>query len=93
MFEERPEPPLLVVSILLVPGYVDINEVRRIGEYIASLNPKIPVVLLAFSPQHLLSDLPPTSRRHAYEAYKVLRNEIGLKEVYLGNVWLLGNYY
>jgi len=93
MFDERPEPPLLVVSILLVPGYVDIDEVRGIGEYIASLNPKIPIVLLAFSPKHLLSDLPPTSRNHAYEAYKVLRDEIGLKEIYLGNVWLLGNYY
>ena len=93
MFDERLEPPLLVVSILLVPGYVDVDEVRSIGEYVASLNPKIPVVLLAFSPQHLLSDLPPTSRNHAYEAYRVLRDEIGLKEVYLGNVWLLGNYY
>ncbi len=93
MFNERPEPPLLVVSILLVPGYVDVYEVRKIGEYIFSINSKIPVVLLAFSPQHLLSDLPPTSRKHAFEAYKVLKEEIGLKEVYIGNIWLLGDYY
>lgn len=92
MFDLRPEIPLLTISILLVPGYVDIYEVSKIGEYVASLNDKIPVVLLAFSPQHRLIDLPYTSRNHAYEAQRILR-KLGLKEIYIGNIWLLGNYY
>lgn len=92
MFNERPEIPLLVVSILLVPGYVDVYEVSKIGKYVASINDKIPVVLLAFHPEHRLNDLPPTSRRHAEECLRELK-KIGLKEIYIGNWWLLGNYY
>ncbi len=91
-FDERPEPPPLVVSTLLVPGYVDEEEVERIAEYLASINPNIPYVLLAFHPDHRLRDLPPTSRRHAFNAYRIAR-EKGLKEVYIGNIFLLGDYY
>ncbi len=90
--DERPEPPLLVVSTLLVPGYVDVEEVRKIAEFLASINPRIPYMLLAFHPDHLLTDLPPTSTNHAFEALQVAK-KAGLKEVYLGNTWLLGNYY
>ncbi|MCI4436243.1 MAG: radical SAM protein, partial [Ignisphaera sp.] len=38
MTKERKEIPLLVVSVLLVPGYVDVEEVRHIAEYIASID-------------------------------------------------------
>ncbi|ABM80199.1 radical SAM protein [Hyperthermus butylicus] len=96
MAAERPEPPLLVVSILLVPGYVDAREVRGIAGYVAGLMEEygvnIPVVLLAFHPDYLARDLPPTSRRHAAEARKAVL-EAGVKEVYIGNIWLLGDYY
>ncbi len=92
MGRERPDPPLLVVSVLLVPGYVDAEEVRRIAEYVASLPSNVPMVLLAFHPDHLMTDLPPTSRRHMEEAVKAAR-EAGVKEVYVGNEWLLGPYY
>ncbi|PUA32371.1 MAG: hypothetical protein B7O98_06855 [Zestosphaera tikiterensis] len=88
----RPEPPLLVVSTLLVPGYVTIEEVEHIAEFLANVNPNIPYVLLAFYPKHLMSDLPTTSREHAFKAYEVARNA-GLKEVFIGNVWLLSNSY
>ena len=92
MWDERPEIPLLVVSTLLVPGYVDEEEVRSIAEYLASINPEIPYVLLAFHPDHRLRDLPPTSTRHAYNAKReALR--AGLKRVFIGNIWLLGDYY
>ncbi len=89
---ERPDPPLLVVSVLLVPGYVDVEEVRRIAEYVASLPGSVPMVLLAFHPDHLMRDLPPTSRRHMDEAVRAVR-EAGVREVYVGNEWLLGPYY
>ncbi len=93
---ERPDPPLLVVSILLVPGYVDAEEVRGIASYVSSLSNKynvnIPIVLLAFHPDYLMKDLPPTSIHHMDEAIKIVR-EAGIKEIYVGNEWLLGAYY
>ncbi|BEP17912.1 radical SAM protein [Pyrofollis japonicus] len=96
MASERPEPPLLVISVLLVPGYVDAEEVRGIASYVAKLMEEhgvnIPMVLLAFHPDFRMRDLPPTSRRHALEAYRAAR-EAGVKEVFIGNVWLLGDYY
>jgi pyruvate formate lyase activating enzyme len=92
MMNLRDEPPLLVVSVLLVPGYVDLTEVRGIAEFLASLNTEIPVVLLAFHPDFMLRDLPPTSKRHMYESVKVMR-KLGLRNVFVGNEWLLGNYY
>ncbi|MEM4429082.1 MAG: hypothetical protein QXJ33_04500, partial [Acidilobaceae archaeon] len=67
-------------------------EVEKIAEYISSLEVNIPIVLLAFHPDHLMRDLPPTSRRHAREAERVVKSK-GIKEVYIGNEWLLGNYY
>ncbi len=88
----RPEPPLLVVSTLLVPGYVTVEEVKHIAEFLASINTSIPYVLLAFYPTHLMNDLPTTSREHAFKAYEVAR-EAGLKEVFIGNIWLLSNAY
>ncbi|MEM2203488.1 MAG: radical SAM protein [Sulfolobales archaeon] len=89
---ERPEVPLLVISILLVPGYVDASEVRSIAEYIARLNPETPLVLLAFHPDHLMKDLPPTSWRHMREAIKAAK-EGGLRNIHIGNIWILGDYY
>ncbi len=92
MGRKRPEIPLLVVSTLLVPGYVDVEEVRNIARYLASINPEIPYILLAFHPDHLMRDLPPTSSHHAEEAYKVAKEE-GLTNIFIGNAWLLGPYY
>ncbi len=92
LMEKRPEPPLLVVSTLLVPGYVDLYEVRRIAEFLVEVNPQIPYVLLGFHPDHRLLDLPRTSRSHMFEAYRIARN-VGLKEVYMGNLFLLSDAY
>ncbi|MCS7106710.1 MAG: radical SAM protein [Acidilobaceae archaeon] len=82
------EPPLLVVSVLLVPHYVTPEEVQRIAEFLASLDAKVPMVLLAFHPDHLMGDVGFTSYRHAIEAVKAARTA-GVEEVYLGNEWLL----
>jgi pyruvate formate lyase activating enzyme len=90
--KERPEPPLLVVSTLLVPGYVDILEIEKIAKFLSSLDPDIPYALLAFHPDYLMNDLPPTSRKHALEAMKVAREQ-GLNNVKIGNIFLLGDYY
>ncbi len=92
MGKDRPEIPLLVVSTLLVPGYVDVNEVERIAQFLAALDIDVPYILLAFHPDHLLRDLPPTSKRHAEEAVRAAQRA-GLRRVFIENIWLLGDYY
>ena len=84
----RPDPPLLIASTLMVPGYVDEGEVQGIAEFIASLNPDIPYSLLAFHPQFLMKDLPVTSRSQARACLKAAR-EAGLKNVQVGNIHLI----
>jgi len=92
MGRERREVPVLAVSMLLVPGYVDEDEVSGVADYLSSLDPETPLILLAFHPDHLLRDLPPTSLNHAEKAYRAAVGK-GLRNVYVGNEWLLGNYY
>lgn len=87
---ERPRPPLLVASTLLVPGYIDAEEVGRIAAFIADLDPDIPYALLAFHPCFYMRDLPTTSRRQARECLEAAR-AAGLRRVRLGNIHLLGD--
>jgi len=87
-FEERPEPPLVVASTLLAPGYVDAPEVERIARFIAALNPRIPYALLAFAPHFSMRDLPRTSLAHAQAAEAAAR-AAGLTNVRIGNRHLL----
>jgi pyruvate formate lyase activating enzyme len=84
----RPNPPFLVASTLLVPGYVGVEEVRHIASFIARLNPDIPYALLAFAPQFCLDDFPTTSRDQA-EACLDAAKRAGLKRVRLANRHLL----
>ncbi len=88
LVKRRPDPPFLIASTLLVPGYVDVDEVKSIASTIASLDRSIPYALLAFYPQHLMMDLPTTSRQHAEEALEVSQGQ-GLTRVRVGNVHLL----
>ena len=91
-FEERPDPPLVVASTLLVPGYVDAEEVGRIARFVANLNPGIPYALLAFAPHFYMPDLPRTSTRHALEAERAARSA-GLLDVRIANRHLLSEDY
>jgi pyruvate formate lyase activating enzyme len=91
-FDERPGPPPLVVSTLLIPGYVDAAEVERIAGFLAQRNPAIPYVLLGFAPHFLFPDLPRTSVRHAEKAEAAAR-EAGLTSVRVGNRHLLSHAY
>jgi pyruvate formate lyase activating enzyme len=89
---ERPDPPLVVASTLLVPGYVDADEVGRIAESIAGIDPDIPYALLGFHPHFFIPDLPCTSVRHAEEAEAAAR-AAGLSRVRVGNRHLLSREY
>ena len=84
----RPEPPFLIASTLMVPGYMDAQEVGHIAEFIVSLNPEIPYSLLAFHPEYKMADLVATSRKQAQECLEAAR-QASLKRVRLGNMHLL----
>ena len=85
---KRPDPPFLIASTLLVPGYIDDEEIRSISRFIASVSPEIPYALLAFHPQFYFVDLPVTSRSHALRC-KEIAEEAGLRRVRIGNAHLL----
>lgn len=92
LVSRRREPPLLIASTLLVPGYVDEEEVSSIAGYVASLDRDIPYRLLGFYPHLGLRDLPTTSRTHAARC-KHVAEQAGLRRVAVGNVHLLGDDY
>lgn len=85
---ERHEPPPLIASTLLIPGYVEAEEVSRLARFIAGLDASIPYSLLAFYPRHAMRDLPVTSRRQAEECRDAALRA-GLKRVHIGNIHLL----
>ena len=82
------DPPLLIASTLMVPGYIDGREVEHIARFIASLDPEIPYSLLAFHPEYRMTDLAATSREQARECLDAAR-QAGLRRVRGGNMHLL----
>ena len=86
--KERKEPSFLHVSTLLIPFYVDENEVFQIAKFVANIDEKIPYSLLAFYPCFVMKDLPTTSWKQAIACYNAAKRA-GLKNVRIGNVHLL----
>jgi pyruvate formate lyase activating enzyme len=86
--EGRAGAPLVVASTLLVPGYVDAEQVGKIARFIAAIDRRIPYALLAFAPGFLMSDLPPTAAEQAHSAEAAAR-QAGLVDVRIGNRSLL----
>lgn len=88
MLEEARHDCFLVASTLLIPFYVDEDEVFKIAKFIAELNEDLPYSLLAFYPAFLLRDLPTTSREQALRCLRAAKLA-GLKRIRIGNVHLL----
>ncbi len=86
--DRRPTPPPLIANSLLVPGYIDEQEIGAIAKFVADLNPNIPYSLLAFHPQFYMSDLPVTSKDLANRCYQAAK-DAGLSKVRIGNIHLL----
>jgi len=84
----RPEVPFARASTLLVPGYIDDEEIRAIASFITDLDPTIPYSLLAFHPLYYMDDLPYTKRKDAERYLQICEGE-GLQKVRIGNPWLL----
>jgi len=86
-FYESSNPPLLTATTLLVPGYIDKEEVGEIARFIANLNEEIPYSLLVFHPDFYMKDLPVTPKKQAGECYGEARRY--LKNVNIGNKHML----
>lgn len=84
----RPDPPPLVASTLMIPGYIDEREVEGIAKFIGELDPYIPYTLLAFYPHYYMKDLPLTRKAVALRLKEVAEQQ-GLRNVSIGNVHLL----
>jgi pyruvate formate lyase activating enzyme len=72
----------------MVPGYVDVEEVANLAQFIASVDPDIPYALLAFQPQFYLADLPLGTEAYAEKCFHASK-AAGLNNVRIGNRALL----
>ena len=86
-FNKRCDLPILTASTLLIPGYVDAEEVRNLAGFIAEVDSRIPYTLLAFYPQYVMTDLPTTSRELAIKCRDAAKEH--LENVRIGNIHLL----
>jgi len=86
-YERRREVPVLTATTLLVPGYVDHEEVEKIAHFIATLNKDIPYSLLIFYPAYQMRDLPITSTSQLRLCYQAAKKH--LNRVAIGNLNLL----
>ena len=86
-YSKRPELPVLSASTLLVPGYIDAEEVENIAKFISEIDPNIPYALLAFYPSYVMNDLPTTSKKQAVKCLKAAEKH--LKNARIGNIHLL----
>ena len=86
-FRKRYEVPVLSASTLLIPGYVDVKEIRNLARFIAEIDSAIPYTLLAFYPHYVMNDLPTTRREQANQCYHAATEH--LENVRIGNIRLL----
>jgi pyruvate formate lyase activating enzyme len=87
-FFEGSDPPVLTATTLLVPFYVDEQEVEHIARFIAGIDPDIPYSLLVFHPDFYMRDMPITPGEQVQRCYDAAKRH--LKKVNIGNQQLLG---
>lgn len=77
----------LTATTLLVPSYIDAQEVEAIAGFLGSIDEDIPYSLLVFHPDYLLTDLPVTPQDQVEECVAAARKH--LNRVHIGNLNLL----
>ncbi|MFX0069645.1 MAG: radical SAM protein [Candidatus Hermodarchaeota archaeon] len=87
-FGKRKDLPEISGCTLMVPGYVNHDEVELIAKFISDINPEIPYSLLVFHGDYQMKDLPITPRKQAEKCLEVAKKY--LKNVHMGNKFLLG---
>lgn len=86
--KEREKPPLLIVSTLLIPGYIDEQELTSMAQFISSVDTSIPWSFLGFYPHFYFADMPRTSHSQADMALAIAK-EHGIENTHVGNTHLL----
>lgn len=79
--------PVISATTLLIPGYVDVEEVEAIAKFISNLDKSIPYSLLVFRPDSFLSDLPNTPAKQVHACFEIAQQY--LSHVHIGNKHLL----
>ncbi|MEM3346266.1 MAG: radical SAM protein [Desulfurococcaceae archaeon] len=75
---------VLEVVLLYIPGLVEVDQLSKFAEHIASVDPDIPVMLLAFFPEYKLANYRSPTVDEIVAGYRVLRSK--LNHVKIGNV-------
>lgn len=76
---------VLEIVLLYIPGLVECNEIEGFAKLISSVDPYIPVTLLAFFPEYMMLGYRAPTLDEMVKAYRILR-EYGLKKVRVGNI-------
>ncbi|KKM72742.1 hypothetical protein LCGC14_1417480 [marine sediment metagenome] len=82
------EMPEMSACTLMVPGYVNHEEVELIARFISEINPEIPYSLLVFHGDYQMRDLGITPKKQAEKSLEIAKKY--LKNVHMGNKYLLG---
>lgn len=75
----------LEVLSLYIPGWVEADQIEKISQLLAAVDPYLPFTILAFFPQYKLRHVPSPNLDQMLEAYKAARGA-GLENVRLGNL-------
>ena len=85
--EDFKKKDLITATTLLVPGYIDKEEVEKIARFISNLDNDIPYSLLGFHPDFKMIDIPITTKKQAEDCYQAAKKY--LNRVNIGNMHLL----
>jgi pyruvate formate lyase activating enzyme len=85
---ERPKLPLAVAATALVPGYVDVEEIRPMARHLATLGEDMPWALLGFFSCFELLDLPNSSKQQARRCLRAAK-AAGMGRARISNVQVL----
>ncbi len=86
-FGTREGLPEISACTLMVPGYVNHEEVELIAKFVSAINDEIPYSLLVFHGDYQMKDLPITPKKQVEKCLRVAKKY--LKNVNLGNSFLL----
>lgn len=73
------------VLTLYIPGWVELDQISKIAELVAEVDPDIYFTVLAFFPEYKLLDVRPPNLQEMIQAYIACR-KMGLRRVKLGNI-------
>ncbi len=76
---------VLEVLSLVIPGVVEAEEVGRIASLLAATDPSLPFTILAFFPEHKMTNARPPTVLEMTRAYEEARAQ-GMQNVRLGNL-------